>query len=438
MKKMFQEIYKSKLITLEEALSKVKSNDCIVSAMTASEPMGFNSQLHTIAKDVENVDVYMCLPMKDHPFFMLPEMEGRFRLISWFHSAGARASIKTGLDTVSFLPNHLHRAGLDVLDWRKINIFVGTCTPPDHTGHVCLSTSLVYEKEMVENADLVIMEVNENLPRCLGDTHVNIRNIDFFFENHVDIPKLPEAAPSERDMKIGEYIASVVEDESTIQLGIGGIPNAAAMALKGKKNLGVHTEMFVDTMVDLYLDGTITNAAKSYFKDKFICTFALGSQKLYDFIHDNMAVEIHRGAWVNDPKWVAKNNKMVSINTCLMVDLTGQVASESLGPVQFSGTGGQFDTAMGAKEATRGGKGKSIIACASTAKKGTISSIVPMLPEGSAVTLHRANTDLVVTENGVAYLRGRDVRRRALNLIEIAHPDHKEELRKQAKKLKYI
>jgi acyl-CoA hydrolase len=196
--------------------------------------------------------------------------------------------------------------------------------------------------------------------------------------------------------------------------------------------------MFVDTMVDLYYDGTITNKKKTYFKDKFVCTFALGSKKLYDFIHDNMAVEIHRGSWVNDPTWVAKNHKMVSINTCLMVDLTGQVASESLGPVQYSGTGGQFDTAMGAKEATRGGKGKSIIACYSTAKKGTISSIVPKLPEGSAVTLHRANTDHVVTENGIAYLRGRDVRRRTLNLIEIAHPDHREELRKQAKKLRYI
>ncbi len=438
MQKTFGELYKSKLITLEEALSKVKSNDCVVTAMTASEPLGFASQLHTIKDDVENVDVYMCLPMKDHKFFMDPEMEGHFRLISWFHSPGARAAVKKDLSTVSYLPNHLHRAALDVLDWRKVNVFVGTCTPPDHTGHVSLSTSLVFEKEMVENADIVIMEVNENLPRCLGDTHVNIREIDFFYENHVDIPKLPEVKPSETDMLIGQNIADVVEDESTIQLGIGGIPNAAALALKGKKNLGVHTEMFVDTMVDLYLDGTITNAKKTYFKNKFVCTFALGSQKLYDFIHDNLAVEIHRGSWVNDPTWVAKNYKMVSINTCLMVDLTGQVASESLGTTQYSGTGGQFDTAMGAKEATRGGKGKSIIACYSTAKKGEISTIVPTLPEGSAVTLHRANTDLVVTEHGVAYMRGRDVRRRTLNLIEIAHPDHREELRKQAKKLKYI
>lgn len=436
--KNYAEIYKSKLITLDEVLSKVKSNDCVVISMVSAEATGFAGKLHTIKDRVENVDVYMCLPMGNYDFFTKKEMEGHFRLISWFHSGGARAAVATGYDTVSFLPNHLHRAALDVLDWRKINVFVGACTPPDHTGHVCLSSSLVYEKEMVENADLVILEVNENLPRTIGDTHVNVKDVHFFYENHAPVPKLPEATPSETDMIIGNYIADLVEDGSTIQLGIGGIPNAAAAALKGKKDLGVHTEMFVDTMVDLYYNGVINNKKKSYYKGKFVCTFALGSQKLYDFVNDNLAVEFHRGSWVNDPFWVAKNYQMVSINTCLTVDLTGQVASESIGPVQYSGTGGQFDTAMGAKECKRGNGGKSIIACYSTAKKGTITSIVPTLSPGSAVTLHRANTDYVVTENGIAELRGRDVRRRALALIEIAHPDFREELRSEAKRLKFI
>jgi acyl-CoA hydrolase len=432
------EIYKSKLITLDEALSKVKSDMSVVISMVMSEATGFASNLHKVKDQVENVDVYMCLPMGDYDFYTKKEMEGHFRLISWFHNGGARAAEKAGLDTVTFLPNHLHRAGLDLLDFRTPDIFVGACTPPDHTGHVCLSGSLVYEKEMLENAKLVLLEVNENLPRCHGDTHVRVDAVDFFYENKAPIPALPEAMPSDTDMIIGNYIADLVEDGSTIQLGIGGIPNAAAMAFKGKKDLGVHTEMFVDTMVDLYYDGVINNSKKSIFKDKFICTFALGSKKLYDFINDNLAVEIHRGAWVNDPVWVAKNHKMVSINTCLMVDLTGQVASESLGPVQYSGTGGQFDTAMGAKEGIVGGKGKSIIACYSTARKGQITSIVPTLPQGSAVTLHRANTDYVITEHGVASLRGKDVRRRALELIEIAHPDFRPQLVEEAKKLKYI
>jgi acyl-CoA hydrolase len=278
--------------------------------------------------------------------------------------------------------------------------------------------------------------VNPQLPRTFGDTHLHVTQATWFVEHDQEVPSLPAPEPSATDLTIGTHIAELVEDGSTLQLGIGGIPNAAALALRGKKDLGVHTEMFVDSLMELYEQGVITNHLKSLKKDKFVATFAMGSRKLYDWLDDNVAVDFQRGRWVNDPAVVAQNSKMVSINTCLMVDLTGQVASESIGPNQYSGTGGQSDTAQGAV-AGFDGKGKSIIACYASAKGGTVSTILPTLPEGSAVTLHRSFVDHVVTEHGVARLRGRTVRERAAALIAVAAPEFREELKAQARKLGY-
>jgi acyl-CoA hydrolase len=207
--------------------------------------------------------------------------------------------------------------------------------------------------------------------------------------------------------------------------------------LRNKKDLGVHTEMMVDSMMELYDMGVITNQKKSIHKGKFICTFAMGSDRLYQWLDNNPAVEFLRGAYVNDPCLIRQNSKMVSINTCMMIDFTGQVASEGIGTQQYSGTGGQSDTAVGAIEGLDG-KGKSIIACRSTAKGGTISTIVPVLPPGTGVTLHRSNTDYVVTEYGSVRLTGRTVRERTELLISIAHPDFREELRKQAEEIGYL
>jgi len=213
--------------------------------------------------------------------------------------------------------------------------------------------------------------------------------------------------------------------------------DAEAMALKGKKDLGVHTEMLVDSMMELYELGVITNARKALKPGKFITTFAMGSRKFYDWLDDNLAVEFQRGSWVNNPSVVAQNSKMVSINTCISVDFTGQVASESIGTNQYSGTGGQSDTAQGAV-AGFDGLGKSIIACYSTARNGTVSTITPTLLEGSAVTLHRSHVDHVVTEHGVARLRGRTVRERTTALIQVAGPAFREELTAKAKALGYL
>jgi acyl-CoA hydrolase len=275
------------------------------------------------------------------------------------------------------------------------------------------------------------------LPRTFGDTLIHVRDVDLFVEHAQEVPTLPVLPSGPVDLAIGAYFAELVPDGATIQLGIGGIPNAAAMALKGKKDLGVHTEMLVDSVMELYELGVITNRRKTLLKDKFVATFAMGSRKLYDWLDDNPAVELRRGSWVNDPAIIRRNSRMVSLNTALMVDFTGQVASESLGTAQYSGTGGQTDTAVGAKEAFDG-EGKSVIATASTAKNGTLSCIVPTLPAGAAVTLHRANCDHVVTEHGIAYMRGRTVRERTRNLIAVAHPDFRSDLTAQARKLGYL
>ena len=429
--------YADKLITAEEAAAKIKSGDDVVVAQCASEPQGCMSAFHTAAPRVEDARVFSVLTLKPYDFYMLPEMKGHFELASWFHAPGSRQALAAGAGTVTYVPNMLHRAALDRLQARKPDIFFGTCTPPDAKGFVSLSLGITYEKDILEAADTVILEVNRNLPRTFGDTHLHMRDVDWFVEHDQPVPALPSPAPDATETAIGNYISELVEDGSTIQLGIGGIPNACALALKGKKDLGVHTEMMVDSMMELCEAGVITNKRKALLKDKFVCTFAMGSRKLYDWLHDNPAVEFRRGSWVNDPAVIRRNSRMVSINTCLTVDLTGQVASESIGPVQYSGTGGQTDTAVGAKEAYDG-LGKSIIACRSTARKGTVSCIVPALAEGTAVTLHRANTDIVVTEFGIARLRGRTVRERANALIGVAHPDFRAELRTQGEKLGYL
>ena len=435
--KRWKDVYHEKLIGIDEAVSKIKSHDDVIVAQCASEPQGSMSRFHLVADRVEAVSVFSVLTLKPYEFYTNPDMKGHFELCSWFHAPGSREALKSGAGTVTFVPNMLHRAATDRMHAKRPNIFFGTCTPPDAKGFVSLSLGITYEKDVIEAAEIVVLEVNAKLPRTYGDTHLHVRDVDFFVEHTQEVPSLPVVEPNATDRAIGNYVAELVDDRATIQLGIGTIPNAAALALSGKHDLGVHTEMMVDSMMDLYEAGVITNKYKSVYKDKFVCTFAMGSARLYDWLDDNMAVEFQRGSWVNDPAVVRRNASMTSLNTCLMVDFTGQVASEGIGHNQYSGTGGQTDTAVGAKEA-HDGKGKSIIACRSTAKSGTVSTIVPALPEGTPVTLHRSNTDHIVTEYGIAYMRGRTVRERTQNLIAIAHPEHRGGLEAQARTLGYL
>lgn len=432
-----KEIYQSKLIPIEQVADLIVSDSDVIVSQCASEPQGSMSQFHLAKDRVQNVKVFSVLTLKPYPFYILPEMKGHFELCSWFHAPGSRQALKEKTGTVTYVPNMLHRAATDRLRVRKPHLFVGTCTPPDEEGYVSLSLGLIYERDIMEAAEVIVLEVNNQLPYTYGDTRVHISEVDYFVEYHQTPPTLPPAVLDETAMQLGKHIAELVEDGSTIQLGIGEIPNAVAQMLKGKKDLGVHTEMLVDSMMELAEAGVITNAKKTFHPGKFVCTFAMGSEKLYRWLHQNKNVEILRGKYVNDPAQIRHNSKMVSINTCLMIDFTGQISSESIGTTQYSGTGGQSDTAIGASEAYDG-QGKSIIACRSTAKGGSISTIVPTLPEGTAVTLHRSNTDYVVTEFGAVRLLGLTVKERTLALISIAHPKFREELTRRAYELGFI
>lgn len=432
--------YKNQVITVREALDMVKSDFNIVTGLGAAEAKLFMEEIHTIAGRVKNVTLTNCLSMA-HGEFLKEEYRESFNVDGWFFSAPMRKAFRNG--NISFIPNHLHLAGWKRLDHVKPNIFIGAASMPDEHGFISLSTSNTYESQMIDKADVVILEINPNYPRTFGDVEIHYSDIDYFIEADYAVPSIPDVLPNEKDLKIGAYIAELINDGDTLQLGIGGIPNAVASALKGKKDLGIHTEMMTSGMVDLIECGAVTGKKKTLHKGKHVATFALGNQKLYDFINNNPSVMILNGKYVNDPAVIGQNDNMVSINTALEVDLTGQVCSESIGHIQFSGTGGQADTAVGAQNAKNG---RSFIALYSTAmvrnpetgEKEEKSKIVPFLKPGAIVTLSRNDVDMVVTEYGIAHLRGTNVRERILRLIEIAHPDFREEILKEAQELGLI
>ncbi|MFA6801510.1 MAG: acetyl-CoA hydrolase/transferase C-terminal domain-containing protein [Acholeplasmataceae bacterium] len=430
-----------KIITVDEALNLVKDNDVIVSGMAGAEPKLFLSRLHEIANHVKGVHVTNCLPFENAEYFVNPAYKSSFSIDSWFYSGSLRKAHKNG--NITFIPNHLHLAGRKRFGHVKPNIFVGTATPPDNHGYVSLSLSNVYEKEACDVADIVILEINPNFPRTLGDLELHVSHIDYMIEADYPAPIIPDAKPNEKDIKIGGYIANLIEDGSTIQLGIGGIPDAVAHALMGKKDLGIHTEMLTTGFMHLIKAGVANGSKKKINVGKHVACFALGTQELYDFIDNNPSVQILNGAYVNDPAVIGLNDNQISINTTIEVDLTGQCASESMGSVQFSGTGGQSDTAAGAQN-SKGGK--SFITLYSTAmvrnhqtgEKEEISKIVPILKPGAAVSLSRNDVDYVVTEYGCVSLRGTSIAERTELLISIAHPKFRDELRAEAKKLELI
>jgi len=346
--------YQEKLITIPEAVSKVKSNQKVVTAMAASEPQGLLHELENRSDELENVNIVSCLMMGDYNF-LEPKMKGTFLNETWFYGPADRKNHKHG--NVTYIPNNLHEAGMKKLENDDLNIFWGTATPMDENGFFSLSLGLTYEKMMIEDENtIVVLEINENLPWTLGDTQVHISQVDHLVENTTPLIEVPPIEPGEEEKQIGEHVAKMIEDGSTLQLGIGGIPNAIAHSLKNKKDLGVHTEMFTDGMVDLFKEGVITNQKKTLWKGKMVGTFAMGTKKLYDFIDTNLAVEFQQGSVTNDPCIIGQNHKMVSVNTALQVDLTGQVCSEAIGNKHYSGTGGQVDTHRGAQRSD-GGKG---------------------------------------------------------------------------------
>lgn len=438
---MNKKLYEDKLITASEAVKLVKSNDHIVVGMMGAEPQLFMNELHTVADNVRGVNVSSCLPILEAEFFMNPKYLDSFRVGGWFYTNTLRKIHHQG--STSYIPNHLHFAGGKRFQHVKPTILVMATSMPDKHGFVSLSISNVYELEAAEHADLVIFEINPNFPRTFGDNQIHLSNVDYVIEANYQPPSQDSLEPSEKDLVIGKLIANEIPDGSTIQLGIGGIPNAVAASLMGKKDLGIHTEMFTNGMMDLIKAGVINGSKKTFHKGRHVTAFAFGSKELYEFMDNNPSIYFMRGSESNDPYVIGKNDNQVSINTSLEIDLTGQVASESLGHIQYSGTGGQTDTATGAQRAKNG---KSFIALYSTAnirnketgEREEVSKIVPMLKPGAAVTLSRNDVDYVVTEYGMVHLRGTTVAERTKLLVSIAHPKFRDELTKQAKELGYI
>ena len=423
-----------KYIPVEQALSFVKSNDVIVTGLGAAEAGLFMGQLHTIAHRVRNVTVTNCLPTHPSEIYK-PEYVDSVNIDGWFFAPQMRKAHANG--NMAFIPNHLHLAAVKRLAFVKPNIYVGAASMPDKHGYISLSLSNTYEKRMMEAADLVMLEVNPNMPYTLGDVQVPVEDVDYLIRADYMPPVTPDLPFSEKDAAIGKLIADMVPDGACIQLGIGGIPNAVAAALATKNDLGVHTEMLTSGMMRLAKMGVINGKRKQINRGKMVTTFAMGIPELYEFMDYNPGIAVMDGAWTNDPYTIAQNDNQISINTSLEVDLTGQCASESIGSKQFSGTGGQSDTAIGAQMSKNG---KSIIALYSTAmvkdpatgERREVSKIVPQLMPGAAVSLSRNDVDRVVTEYGVAELRGTSIRDRVARLIEIAHPKFREELWEQA------
>ena len=425
--------FENKYISVEKALSMVKNGDIIVTGLGAAEAGLFMENIHTIADKVRGVTIVNCNPTHAGKFYA-PEYGDSFSVNGWFYAPPMRKAHAQG--NMAYIPNHLHLAATKWLYRNKPNIFVASASLPDEHGNISLSTSNTYETRMLEAADLVILETNPNFPFTSGDLIVPMEKVDYLIAADYPVPVIPDVPSSDKDRIIGRTIAEFVPDGACIQLGIGGIPNAVAEFLKEKNDLGVHTEMITSKMVELMQMGVINNKYKQICTGKMVATFALGNQAVYDYLDHNPNVELRDGAWVNDPYVIAQNDNQISINTSLEIDLTGQCASESIGSRQFSGTGGQSDTAIGAQMSKNG---RSIIALYSTAmvkgpdgERREVSKIVPQLQAGAAVSLSRNDVDLVITEYGVADLRGTNIRERVESLIQIAHPKFRDTLWDQA------
>lgn len=431
----------AKYVTTAEALALVQSGDYIVTGLGSAEARDFMTNLHTIADRVKGVIVSNCLPMGNYEFMVNPAYKNSFTTESWFYTPALRKAQPNG--NVSFIPNHLHLAATKRIFYRTPDIYVGIASMPDKHGYVSLSLSNTYEMKMIKSAKTVILEVNPNAPRTFGDVQLHVDDVDYLVKADYPMPEIVDAEPNEKDLAIGKIIAEMINDGDCIQLGIGGIPNAVAASLMGKKNLGVHTEMLTGGMVKLAKAGVITGKCKQTFNGKMVAAFAMGTKELYDFIDDNPAVAILDGGYVNDPYVIAQNDNQVSINTTIEVDITGQCCSESIGSRQFSGTGGQSDTAVGAQKSKNG---KSIIALYSTAmvknpttgEREETSKIVCQLKPGAAVSLSRNDVDWLVTEYGAVNLRGTGLAERARRIISVAHPNFREQLIKEAVSLGII
>lgn len=423
--------YEEKRCTLEDVFAAIRDGDVICTSGVICEPWEFYHRLHELLPQRRGIELLKGM-QTEYPFYDIQE-QGHFQVVGHMFDGPMRRVYDFG--SMTHIPCNLHNFIEVYHSHKPIHKFIAMAAPMDEEGNFCVSGCVMWEQGAYEAAEEVILEINPNLPRYPGCVTVPLERVSMLYERESPIREFPIMEPDETDKKIGGYIADLVNDYDCIQLGVGGIPNAVGGAFFDKKGLGLHTELFSPIMGKLILAGVITGEAKTIDRGLHVGTFARGDAGLYKALAADKNVRFRPATYTNDPYVIRQIDNMVSINTALEIDLTGQICSESIGPRQFSGTGGASDFAYGAQH-SKGGRG--IIAVRSTAKGGTLSKISPILTPGAVVSISRNLADIVVTEYGVAYLRGRTVRERTENLIAVAHPDFRAELRAQARKLGYI
>ena len=429
----WNKLYQSRIVTAKEAAHRINSGNRVFLTGNCSVPQTILAALVDYAPQLHDVEIVQALTVGPADY-VSPAMDGHLRVNTMFISANIRKAVQEG--RADFTPVLLSE--LTLLYKKKflpVDIALVHLSPPDNYGFCSFGVEVGLTKTPAESAKVIIAEVNQQMPRTLGDSFIHVSKLDYIVP--VDYP-LPEVVMggedgSEVTQKIAAYIAELIPDGATMQMGIGAIPDAVLKYLFEKKDLGVHSELFSDGVIDLVEAGVLTNARKTLHPGKIVAGFVIGTRRLYQWVDDNPLIELHPTEYINDPFVIAQNERQVAINSAIEVDLTGQVCADSIGPKLYSGIGGQLDFIYGA---SRSRDGVPIIALPSTAKQ--FSRIVPMLKQGAGVVTGRNHVHYIVTEYGVADLYGKTIRQRAQALINIAHPQFREELTRQAKELHYL
>ncbi len=419
----WKKVYHNKIVSADEAVKHICDNEWVSLGHAAGVPQLCVDAMVRNYESFKNVSVYHKLSLGEAGY-TAPKMQGHFRHVTSFVGANTREAIKE--NRADFIPAFFSEIPQMIRERiLPVDVAIVQLAPPDKDGYCSFGISSDYSKPSTENARLVIGEINKQMPFIGGDNLIHLSKLDYIVEGDYPLYTIPLPRITEVEEAIGKNCAQLIDNGATLQLGIGAIPDAVLLFLKDKKDLGIHSEMFSDGVLELVKDGIITGKAKTLNPNKMVATFLMGSRALYDFVDNNPDVEMYPSDYVNDPRVIAQNDYMISINSCVAVDLSGQVASESVGLQQISGTGGQVDYVRGSSW-SKGGK--SIMAMPSTAKNGAVSRIVATLAEGTAVTTSRNDVDYVVTEYGIAHLKGKTLKERASALIQIAHPDYRKDL----------
>jgi 4-hydroxybutyrate CoA-transferase len=422
----WKQIYESRVVTAEEALSQIKDGDEIVPSHAADEPRYLFNKLVEMKNQFKDVGILQGLNIGDAPY-AIPECYGHFRIDSFFLGKNNRKCCQEGRGEI--IPMHFFAQPIAIRDgYVPVDVGLIQVTTPDEDGYVFMGTSCDQTREIVKKARITIAQVNNHVPHVLGETKLHVSQIDCFVEYNEDIYELPKISSDDPiSEKIGYNISTMIEDGACLQMGQGTVPNAILKFLEDKKDLGIHTEVFSDNLIHLIEKGVVNGSKKKLYPGKIVATFVQGTKELYEYVDYNPMIQLMPVNYTNSIGNISQNDNVVAINSAIEVDLMGQIVADSIGNKMFSGVGGQQDFIRGAEESYGG---KPIIALPSTAKNETISRIVAVLKPGTAVTTTRNDVHYVVTEYGIADLFGKSITQRSEQLIKIAHPKFREQLKK--------